>query len=314
MIPFMKLHNWTVDLLTEFYPEDKGLLGVNLTRGRAILIRLRQPEDRSLFISYNEIISTALHELCHITFKEHDHDFHALWMQLEDVSGFIGNCRPYRLSPPPEPYLVGDIVIVTDGRKMSLPRADYEKHFSNCWRQTRQAPGCVLPRYFSSCIIARLLYLAKGLDPNQWNDSTLSTQGLRNNYSTAGFNASCALRLCLRMYREGEIVGWHSSTREWLTEVFTSIITWDPRFRDKQFTEPKLQTQDEVTNHLAEAVRYVYRETTPTDKCLRDKVVEMLRDMVKLCQHENPTRFNRDMLNELVTETPDLRSALEEKL
>lgn len=55
-----------------------------MNRGQKILLRLRYPRDKSLFLSMEEVTDTMLHELCHIVHGPHDGKFHALWNQLRD--------------------------------------------------------------------------------------------------------------------------------------------------------------------------------------------------------------------------------------
>jgi hypothetical protein len=58
--------------------------GLNVNRGQKILLRLRYPGDRNLFLPIEEVTDTMLHELCHIVHGPHDAKFHALWDQLRD--------------------------------------------------------------------------------------------------------------------------------------------------------------------------------------------------------------------------------------
>ncbi|KAK1988625.1 WLM domain-containing protein [Colletotrichum cereale] len=82
--PIMRVRGWKVQELAEFYPEQANLLGLNINRGQRILVRLRYPGDRSLFLPIEQVVDTMLHELSHIVFGPHDGKFHALWNQLRD--------------------------------------------------------------------------------------------------------------------------------------------------------------------------------------------------------------------------------------
>ncbi|KAF9876707.1 WLM domain-containing protein [Colletotrichum karsti] len=82
--PIMRARGWKVRELAEFYPDQANLLGLNVNRGQRILIRLRYPGDRSLFLPIEQVVDTMLHELSHIVFGPHDGKFHALWNQLRD--------------------------------------------------------------------------------------------------------------------------------------------------------------------------------------------------------------------------------------
>ncbi|KAH0444338.1 WLM domain-containing protein [Colletotrichum camelliae] len=82
--PIMRARGWKVRELAEFYPDQANLLGLNVNRGQRILVRLRYPGDRSLFLAIEQVVDTMLHELSHIVFGPHDGNFHALWNQLRD--------------------------------------------------------------------------------------------------------------------------------------------------------------------------------------------------------------------------------------
>ncbi|CCF39051.1 WLM domain-containing protein, partial [Colletotrichum higginsianum] len=82
--PIMRVRGWKVRELAEFYPDQANLLGLNINRGQRILVRLRYPSDRSLFLPIEQVVDTMLHELSHIVFGPHDGNFHALWNQLRD--------------------------------------------------------------------------------------------------------------------------------------------------------------------------------------------------------------------------------------
>ncbi|KAK3354637.1 WLM domain-containing protein [Neurospora tetraspora] len=82
--PLMRARGWRVRELGEFYPEQENLLGLNINRGAKILLRLRYPSDKSLFLPVEQVTDTMLHELAHIVHGPHDGKFHALWNQLRD--------------------------------------------------------------------------------------------------------------------------------------------------------------------------------------------------------------------------------------
>lgn len=99
--PIMRVRGWKVREFAEFYPEQANLLGqysigetnkgvlivklgLNINRGQRILVRLRYPGDRTLFLPIEQVVDTMLHELSHIVFGPHDGNFHALWNQLRD--------------------------------------------------------------------------------------------------------------------------------------------------------------------------------------------------------------------------------------
>ncbi|KAI0474120.1 WLM-domain-containing protein [Xylariaceae sp. FL0804] len=82
--PLMRARGWTVRQLTEFYPPEHNLLGLNVGAGQKICLRLRYPGDRNQFLPIEQVTDTMLHELCHNVHGPHDAKFHALWNQLRD--------------------------------------------------------------------------------------------------------------------------------------------------------------------------------------------------------------------------------------
>ncbi|KAI9138839.1 WLM domain-containing protein, partial [Paraphysoderma sedebokerense] len=95
--PIMKNRGWKVGLLREFYPKNSALLGMNKNRGQEIMIRLRPHYDDKVFLEFNDILGTMLHELVHIVQGPHDQKFYALldqlWEEYEKLvdSGFSGD-------------------------------------------------------------------------------------------------------------------------------------------------------------------------------------------------------------------------------
>ncbi len=68
----MQKHQFSVDLLTELEPhEDPALLGLNMTSGVAILLKVRTNAYDG-FRSYNEVRKILCHELAHNVFDVHD--------------------------------------------------------------------------------------------------------------------------------------------------------------------------------------------------------------------------------------------------
>ncbi|KAI1001352.1 hypothetical protein K3495_g6846 [Podosphaera aphanis] len=80
--PIMRARNWKVGTLSEFYPIEGNLLGINKNRGEQICLRLRYATDHCQFLPFEQVVDTMLHELCHNVFGPHDAKFHALWDQL----------------------------------------------------------------------------------------------------------------------------------------------------------------------------------------------------------------------------------------
>ncbi|OAP63515.1 hypothetical protein AYL99_02742 [Fonsecaea erecta] len=82
--PIMRIRNWRVGMLCEFFPEDPNLLGLNVDRGAKIYLRLRYPGDDTQFLPFENVVDTMLHELSHIVHGPHDQAFNALWDKLRD--------------------------------------------------------------------------------------------------------------------------------------------------------------------------------------------------------------------------------------
>ncbi|KAI1374262.1 WLM-domain-containing protein [Hypoxylon crocopeplum] len=82
--PLMRARGWKVNQLSEFYPDDARLLGLNVDHGKQICLRLRYPGDREQFLPIERVIDTMLHELAHNVYGPHDAAFHSLWDQLRD--------------------------------------------------------------------------------------------------------------------------------------------------------------------------------------------------------------------------------------
>ncbi len=60
--PIMRRRGWQVSVLTEFWPPEKSLLGLNWNKGQKICLRLRDPHDERQFLPLEEVVDTMLHE------------------------------------------------------------------------------------------------------------------------------------------------------------------------------------------------------------------------------------------------------------
>lgn len=60
--PIMRQRGWRVGTLTEFWPTEKNLLGLNWNSGQKICLRLRSPFDERQFIPMEQVVDTMLHE------------------------------------------------------------------------------------------------------------------------------------------------------------------------------------------------------------------------------------------------------------
>lgn len=70
--PIMRKRQWTVRKLSEFIPKSDNLLGLNVNRGAEVKIRLRPPGQEDSFYSWNHVLGTMLHELCHNKIGPHN--------------------------------------------------------------------------------------------------------------------------------------------------------------------------------------------------------------------------------------------------
>lgn len=60
--PIMRQRGWKVGVLTEFFPSERNLLGLNINKGQKICLRLRYPSDERQFLPLEEVTDTMLHE------------------------------------------------------------------------------------------------------------------------------------------------------------------------------------------------------------------------------------------------------------
>lgn len=94
--PIMRAHNWVLPVLSEFFPTNPGLLGMNVNHGEKIYLRLRPHHSPSWFMDEEEVVGTMLHELTHNVHGPHDDKFYKFLSGLEDeyyalrVKGYSG--------------------------------------------------------------------------------------------------------------------------------------------------------------------------------------------------------------------------------
>jgi hypothetical protein len=82
--PVMKRRKWKVLILKEFYPNQDGLLGMNVNKGQSILIRLRPPWNKNEFYGWEHVMGTMIHELTHMEIGPHNSDFYRLMDEIAD--------------------------------------------------------------------------------------------------------------------------------------------------------------------------------------------------------------------------------------
>ncbi|XP_034896767.1 DNA-dependent metalloprotease WSS1 isoform X2 [Populus alba] len=80
--PIMRKHNWRVKLLSEFCPNNRSLLGLNVGGGVHVKLRLRRPNRDLDFFPFHQVLDTMLHELCHNVHGPHNANFYKLWDEL----------------------------------------------------------------------------------------------------------------------------------------------------------------------------------------------------------------------------------------
>lgn len=337
LFPIMKREGWEIVHLTEFYPFEDRLWGLNFQQGKTILIRLRDSREVGTFLSYAEIMSTAIHEVCHNRFSIHDGDFYDLWDELNTWHGIPGGeALIYKQVYPKVPIPVDYVALLTRGLKILLRKTDLQKHFSNYADQSASIANSgyiELPERFSSSTVVRLAQLAKGLDPavdKPLSEITNAKDYWRHDEDrfaildefqivwSARVNASDALRLYLDLYVAGEALGWHTSSKQWVLEQFGRAFAWeyryiggDFRFLNGPWTEPKAEDYLAATFYIVRKVHMVYRETTVEHQALRDVVVNLLREVQKVCQEEGQLRYDTIQLNELMSQLPELNNSLQ---
>ncbi|KAJ3080739.1 hypothetical protein HK102_002849, partial [Quaeritorhiza haematococci] len=80
--PIMKSRGWRVGTLSEFFPSNANLLGLNVNHGAEIKLRLRPHYDQNVFLPFEDVVGTMLHELTHIVRGPHDAKFYAILDEL----------------------------------------------------------------------------------------------------------------------------------------------------------------------------------------------------------------------------------------
>ncbi|KAM5532253.1 hypothetical protein V8D89_014092 [Ganoderma adspersum] len=94
--PIMRKHGWVLPVLSEFFPEEPNLLGLNINGGEKIMVRLRSPHAPDTFLPEENVLGTMLHELTHNVHGPHDAAFYKFLSGLEDEydalrrSGYAG--------------------------------------------------------------------------------------------------------------------------------------------------------------------------------------------------------------------------------
>ncbi|KAJ7216778.1 WLM domain-containing protein [Mycena haematopus] len=94
--PIMRKHGWVLPVLSEFFPAQQNLIGLNVNAGQKILLRLRPAHAPDTFFEEEEVVQTMLHELTHNVHGPHDDKFYKFLSGLQDEydalqrSGYAG--------------------------------------------------------------------------------------------------------------------------------------------------------------------------------------------------------------------------------
>lgn len=326
LTPIMKREGWQVRHLTEFYPYEELLDGLNYQQGDTILIRLRSSADVATFLPFTEIMWIAIHELCHNRFSDHDGDFFELWDELNTWHGIPGGrALHYKQSFPKRPLSVDRVGFLTRGKKVLMKTAEMHDHFSNYANQFASSKSryVELPKKFIPSVVVRLAQLAKGLDPAfdkpLWKIANAEDYWMQDPdefaisdpFAPAMFNATYAVDLYLHMYLAGEEFGWHPSSRQLVLEQFGRALAWDCRFPGSgPWIHPQIHTREAATARLVEMVRVIYQETTVENQPLRDIVVSLLKEVQNVCQQQGQLFFDTGMLNQLLDRFSELTDSL----
>ncbi|KAK7063810.1 WLM domain-containing protein [Favolaschia claudopus] len=82
--PIMRKHGWVLPVLSEFFPAQDNLIGLNVNGGQKILLRLRPAHAPDTFYDEEDVVQTMLHELTHNVHGPHDDKFYKFLSGLQD--------------------------------------------------------------------------------------------------------------------------------------------------------------------------------------------------------------------------------------
>lgn len=95
---------WRVPVLKEFYPKNRSLLGLNVNRGKSIMIRLREGHDQMTFLPWESVLGTLVHELTHNEIGEHSAEFYKtmekIYDEVDATSSSMGSLWGPRIPAP----------------------------------------------------------------------------------------------------------------------------------------------------------------------------------------------------------------------
>lgn len=78
----MRRRRWTVVQLSEFYPKNPRLYGLNVNKGQHVKLRLRRAGGGPGLLDWNTVLGTMLHELVHNDISPHNAAFYKLLDEL----------------------------------------------------------------------------------------------------------------------------------------------------------------------------------------------------------------------------------------
>lgn len=86
----MNKRNYYVNELIEIFPQNPGLLGWNRNRGEVIALRLRPAHNPNIFLPFDSVVRTMIHELTHMEVSPHNAQFYKLMdAMLDEYDGMI---------------------------------------------------------------------------------------------------------------------------------------------------------------------------------------------------------------------------------
>lgn len=80
--PLLERRKWKIKVLTEFFPANESLLGLNVNKGHTVKVRLREGSNESTFFNLDHILGTLIHEITHISISPHSAEFYRLMETL----------------------------------------------------------------------------------------------------------------------------------------------------------------------------------------------------------------------------------------
>lgn len=83
VLPILTQRQFRVRRLLEFFPKNGSLLGMNVNCGAKIYVRLRPKGNPNVFLPYEALLETLLHELTHMVHGPHNQAFYKYLDELK---------------------------------------------------------------------------------------------------------------------------------------------------------------------------------------------------------------------------------------